>query len=84
MNHEAVLTFEYATPARARRVERSLIPEVGDIDDERSQTRLRRNGETLELVVEAADLVALRAGMNTWLSLVTVAERAGDVFSPAG
>ena len=79
MRHETRLFFEYSSPERARRVERAVAPEVGDIDDDRSETQLRRSGKTLTLVVAAADLVALRAGLNTWCSLVSVAERTGGV-----
>ena len=75
--HDALLEFEYANIARARLIEHSLRPEVGDIGDERAQVTLTRDGTALELAVEATDLVALRAGLNTWLSLASVAEQAG-------
>jgi KEOPS complex subunit Pcc1 len=78
VRHETRLFFAYGSPERARRVERAIAPEIGEFDDDRSETRLRRSAETLTLVVEAADLVALRAGLNTWCSLVAVAERTGD------
>jgi len=77
VRHETRLSFDYESAERARRVERSIRPEIDDIADDRSRTRLQRSGETLEVVVGAADLVALRAGLNTWLSLVSAAERAG-------
>ena len=76
-DHETLLSLTYATPQRARRVERAILPEVGDIDDERSRTRLDREAAELRLTIEARDLVALRAAANTWLSLVSVAEQAG-------
>lgn len=75
MEHEAALSFEYETPERARRVERSLRPEVGEIAGERTRASLDREGSRVTVVVDAADLVALRAGVNTWTTLVTVAER---------
>ena len=77
MRHESRVSVEYGTPERARRVERAIAPELDDIADDRSETQLDRSGATLTLVVTAADLVALRAGLNTWCSLVGVAERAG-------
>jgi len=77
--HETLLSITYANPERARRVERAIAPEVGDIDDDRSRTRLAREAAELRLTVEARDLVALRAALNTWLSLVSVAEAAGGV-----
>jgi KEOPS complex subunit Pcc1 len=77
-NHDAVLVFEYDDAGRARCIERALRPEIGDIDSDRSSTSLVRTDNRLEVTVEATDLVALRAGLNTWFSLVAVAERAGD------
>ena len=79
MQHEAVLSFEYDSPDIAHRVERSVRPELDDIDDDRSRASVERVDERLTLTVEARDLVALRAGLNTWLSLVGVAEAAGGV-----
>ncbi|MFB6307745.1 MAG: KEOPS complex subunit Pcc1 [Haloarculaceae archaeon] len=78
MDHDAVLEFEYDDPERARRVERSIRPEVGDIDGDRTRVRLERVGDRVTITVSASDLVALRAGTNTWFTLVSVAERAGD------
>ena len=56
----------------------SLGREVGEIDDDRSRTDLSRDGQSVVVEVEAADLVALRAASNTWLSLLGVAERTAD------
>ncbi len=75
--HDARYRVEYDDEERARRVERSLRPELGDIDGDRTQVSLARDGPTLALTVEATDLVALRAGTNSWLALVSVAESAG-------
>jgi KEOPS complex subunit Pcc1 len=77
--HETVLTFSYDSAVAAKRVERSLLPEIDDIDDDRSQMSIDRSASTLKVTIQAADLVALRAAMNTWLSLVDVAESAGRV-----
>lgn len=77
MDHEAILSFEYDDDERARRVEQSVRPEVGDIDGDRTTATLDRDGRVVSVRVAAADLVALRAGVNTWSTLVGVAERAG-------
>jgi len=79
--HELSLSFAYGDPTRARTIERSLRQEIGEIDDDRSLTDLRRDGEVLDVTVEAADLIALRAAGNTWLSLVSVAEEAASIAS---
>lgn len=72
------LVFEYTDTARASLIERSVRQEVGEIDDDRSTTTIDRDDTTLELAIEAADLVALRAGLNTWCTLIEVAERCAD------
>jgi len=77
--HRTVLTFEYDDPETATYIERSVRPEVGAIDGDRTTASLSREGSTVEVTVTAADLVALRAGCNTWLTLVGVAEDADDI-----
>jgi len=77
--HHLSLQFEYDTERRARTVERSVRVEVGEIDDARSAARVDRDGRMVEVLIGAADLVALRAGANTWSQLLSVAETvAGD------
>lgn len=77
MDHETVLTFEYDDGERARRIERSIQPEIGAIDGDRTRVSLTRDDERILLTVAATDLVALRAGIHTWSMLVTVAEDTG-------
>ena len=76
--HRTTITLAYDDEARARLVETCLARDVGEIDDERSVTRVERTGPRVELTIEAADLVALRAAGNTWLTLAGVAERTAD------
>ena len=77
--HEATLVFDYPTPESARLVERAVSQELDEIDGDRTRATLARDGRSLELRVSAADLVALRAGLNTWCTLVEVAESAGGL-----
>ncbi|MEF8821507.1 MAG: KEOPS complex subunit Pcc1 [Halovenus sp.] len=79
MDHEAVFSLEYSSSERARRVSNAIEPELGAIDDDRSRVRSECSGAELTIIVEARDPTALRAALNTWLSLVGVAERAGNV-----
>lgn len=74
MAHRTVFRFEYADSGRAELVQRSLWPELDDIDGDRTTATLSREGPTLTLTIEARDLVALRAGCNTWATLTNVAE----------
>ena len=75
--HRTVFTLAYADAEQADRIARSLAPELDAIDGDRTTATLSREEGTLTLTIEAADLVALRAGCNTWATLTTVAERAG-------
>ena len=81
MTHRSSLEFAYDDERRARTVAESVGAEVGEIDDERSGARVSRDGRTVTVRVEAADLVALRAGCNSWLRLVAVAEATAETAS---
>jgi KEOPS complex subunit Pcc1 len=77
VTHEAVLELDYPDPERAGRVARSVRVEAGDIEGDRTSAAVDRDGATVVVTVTAADMVALRAGVNTWHGLVAVAERCG-------
>lgn len=78
---EATLEFEYDDPSRAALVAESVARELGEIDDDRSRTALERDGDgsLIRLEIGAADPIALRAALNTWFTLVDVAERTATV-----
>lgn len=71
--HEATLSVTYPTVSRASVVERSVAQEQGEIKGNRTTATVARDGRTLQVRVSADDLIALRAGCNTWTSLVGVA-----------
>jgi KEOPS complex subunit Pcc1 len=75
--HEATFCAEYDDLERARRVGRAIRPEVDDIESDRTRATVSRTDDRLAVTIAASDLVALRAGLNTWLTLIDVAERAG-------
>ncbi|OLZ41638.1 KEOPS complex Pcc1-like subunit [Natrinema saccharevitans] len=77
--HEATLEFEYDRPSRAALVAESVAREIGEIDDDRSRTTLERTDSRVLVEIDADDVVALRAALNTWFSLIDVAERTADV-----
>ncbi|MFB6072704.1 MAG: KEOPS complex subunit Pcc1 [Halobacterium sp.] len=81
--HSTELVFEYESASTARVVERSVAVEAGDIEGDRSEAAVARDGDTVTVAVDAADLTALRAGQNTWLTLVEVAECAADAAAGA-
>ncbi|MFC7155658.1 KEOPS complex subunit Pcc1 [Halomarina halobia] len=72
--HGVLLEFEYESPDRAALVERCVRQEVGDIEGDRTGAAVGRDGATVEVRIDADDLVALRAGLNTWCTLIEVAE----------
>ena len=85
--HRATLCFEYDAERRARVVAASVAVEVDGVADARSRADVRREDDRLEVVVGADDLVALRAGLNSWMRLVETAESvasAGDSAATDG
>lgn len=81
MAHQAVLDFEYPDRSHARIVERSVSIEAGDIEGDRTTASVDREDTVLTVTIDAEDLVALRAGVNTWCSLVEVAEECAGASS---
>jgi len=73
--HTAELRFGYRSPKAAAIVAEAVEQEIGEIDDDRASATLSRQSRELRIDIEARDLVALRAGLNTWGTLVEVAER---------
>jgi KEOPS complex subunit Pcc1 len=73
--HDADISFQFDTERRARIVAESVRQEVDEIDGDRTRASVERAGRTVTVAVAARDLVALRAGVNTWTTLVSVAER---------
>ena len=80
MKHTAVFRF---TADDARALYLSVCQEMGDVGD-RSSVRVRLAGDdTLVLEVTAADIPALRAALNTWLRLITIAVEMREIAAPA-
>jgi KEOPS complex subunit Pcc1 len=77
--HGVSLSFEYDDERAARLVGDAVAVEVGEIDDDRSTAQVDRETRTLHVDVFARDLVALRAGVNTWIRLVETAETVRDL-----
>jgi len=77
--HSARLAFDYPSPEAAALVDRSVSQELGEIDGDRATTTVDRDGQTVTVTVSADDLTALRAGLNTWTTLVEVAESVAGV-----
>jgi KEOPS complex subunit Pcc1 len=76
--HTAELRFRYESPERADLVARAVGQELGEIGGDRATASLSRQDSRLSIGIDADDLVALRAGLNTWSSLVEVAEAVAE------
>jgi KEOPS complex subunit Pcc1 len=83
--HDCRLAVSFADERRARLAESAVGVEVGEIDDARSAATVAREGTEVAVEVVADDLVALRAGVNTWTRFLDVAEAtlaAADAGTP--
>lgn len=76
--HTAELCFRYDTPETAGCVASAVSQELSEIDGDRATARLSLEATQLLIEVDADDLVALRAGLNTWSTLVEVAETVAE------
>lgn len=76
--HETTLSFSYDSTAIASIVRRSLRQEAGTISGDRTDATVSGADRTVTITIQSEDLVALRAGQNTWLGLADVAERTID------
>ncbi|MES3517517.1 MAG: KEOPS complex subunit Pcc1 [Natronomonas sp.] len=81
--HSASLQFDFDDETTAAVVTAAVEVECGEIADDRCRAVVERDGSTLTVVVDAEDLVALRAGLNTWSSLIEVAESVVRGETPA-
>ncbi|TAJ43671.1 KEOPS complex subunit Pcc1 [Methanofollis fontis] len=76
--HEAVFSF---TSPQATLLHRVLAPEAGEVAGSRSCEEVMLEGDDrLVLRVQAADVHALRAALNMWLRLITVADELQEMI----
>ena len=73
--HAADLVFTYDDARAAALVVDAISQEVDEIEGDRTTATVERDGREVRVDIDADDLVALRAGLNTWSTLVQVAER---------
>ncbi|MDD1663911.1 MAG: hypothetical protein LUQ32_01010 [Methanomicrobiales archaeon] len=70
MKHTAVFSCR---SGQAREIHRTLSPEIGEINP-RTDVRVTLEGDDLLVIsVAADDIPSLRAALNMWLRLVSVA-----------
>lgn len=65
--------FEIELGEHSEIVYSSLIPELKNTPSEKSNISLALEGGTINLRVEAEDIVSLRAALNTWLRFIKIA-----------
>ena len=80
--HQTDLRFRYRSPEAAALVADAVAGELGEIDGDRARAALTVEDATVRVDIDAADLVALRAGLNTWEGLLEVAERSAEAGRP--
>jgi len=79
--HTAEIRFQFDTPAIAELVAEAVGQELGEIDGDRATASISRERSRLSVEITADDLVALRAALNTWGTLLEVAERTVEAGS---
>lgn len=72
--HTAEVEFSYGSKHTALVVSNAVSQEVGDIEGDRAMATVEHSKNTVRVHIDATDLIALRAALNTWTSLLDVAE----------
>lgn len=72
--HTVRFQFVFADVHRARIVRDAIQVEVGGVDDDRAGVTVSRAADTVSIEIQAEDFRALRAGCNSWMRLIDVAE----------
>lgn len=72
--HSVELGFEFSTTERAETVSAAVRVEVNEVEDSRATASVTRQGPMVMVEIQAADLHALRAGINSWTRLIDTAE----------
>ena len=81
MKHTAVFSCR---SDHAREIHRALTPELGEISP-RTDVRVTLEGDALLVIsVAADDIPALRAALNMWLRLVSVAAEMLEMTGSGG
>jgi KEOPS complex subunit Pcc1 len=81
VRHTAVFSFRSGS---AREIFLALSPEMGEINP-RTEARVTLNeGDILVITIAAEDIPALRAALNMWLRLISVAGEMLDMTRGRG
>jgi len=68
MKREAHIILEFDSEEEARVVYEAVLPEAKSMPTERTKAFIAREGNKVELVVEADSTSSLRAALNSYLS----------------
>lgn len=74
--HEARLVFSYSSSGTASAIHGALAPEAEVAEVPKTRAQITREGAEVCVRIEAAELSALRAALNSYLRWVDAAERA--------
>lgn len=76
VNGHAIVEVELDSPEVAKTIFNALIPETKSVPSERARTQLRLDSNLLIIDIEAEDLTALRAALNSFLAWLSGCKKA--------
>ncbi len=77
--HEFECEAELASERAARIVHGAVLPDLRAMPTRRSEIRIERRGNNIQILIKAEDVPALRASVTGTLRLLTVSERVLEV-----
>lgn len=72
--YSLALMMHFPSLGLARSVRDAILPEMGGKHERRSEARMNINKNVLSLTVNARDLTALKASVNSHMKLIILAE----------
>ncbi len=76
----ATLEIDLETPEIAEIIFEALIPETESVPSERATTKLSLDNSKLIIHIQAGDITALRASMNSFLAWVSAAVKTWKIL----
>ena len=84
LNHaplKAELKLDLESKENASIIYSAIDPETREVSSDRAITTIKQDANTIRIFVEAEDLTALRASMNSFLAWVSACEKTLETLS---
>ena len=72
---DAEIALDFSTENEASVIFHAINPETKEVASERARTTITQDGNVLHIKIEAEDLTAMRASMNSFLAWISACQQ---------